>query len=320
MRIVFVSALEEGWEILRVILEAPEHRHDVEAVITLEDDIRAKASGSRSFDGLTSKYSKPILKVRHINHTKSIELIKALHPDLLLVIGWSQLVSKEVLEIPSKGTVGLHTSLLPEHRGRAPIPWAIIKGLKRSGNTLFYLDEGVDTGDIIGQKAFDITLEDDASTVYQKALTVGQELVLDYLTAVKAGTDVRMPQDHDKADYWAKRTPEDGLIDWSEPTMDIYNLVRGVTHPYPGAFTFLEGQKVYIWSAKFTSGDEQPKGHAEDKPGDILEVDGRLMVHTGDGYLEVHSLQLDGSKEMQASIYLSDTGGDYPRRFSDGRR
>jgi len=300
MKIVFVGAVEEGWMALNAVLEQAEHRNDVSDIITIEDAETASISGYRSFDGLAEKYGVAIHKIKHIRSAKSVELIKSLAPDLMIVIGWSQLVSDEVLRLPRLGCIGLHTTLLPRHRGRAPIPWAIIKGLGKSGNTLFYFTPGVDNGDIIGQEPFYITLTDTAQSVYEKATEAGVNLVLKYLPLIKAGTAPRIKQDEAIADHWPKRTPADGLIDWNKPALEIHNLIRGVSHPYPGAFTYFNNKKIIIWNSAILGENEID---LQAQPGKILGItkyDKGIIAGTGNGVLLLTNVQEEGGEEISA--------------------
>jgi methionyl-tRNA formyltransferase len=308
-RMVFIGAVEEGWQILKAILEVPEHRRDLCGIVTLTESKHEGVSGVRSFDDLADYYEIPLYKIEHINELDSITFLSNLDPDLLLVFGWSQLLSGDVLKIPRLGTLGLHSSLLPKHRGRSPIPWAIIKGLKETGNTLFYLDEGVDSGDIIGQISFEITLDDNATTLYDKSVQSGVDLVLGYLHDIKLEKAPRIPQDHSKADYWPKRGTKDSLIHWELSTIDIYNLIRGATHPYPGAFTFDRNEKLTVWAAKLPSGDEHLEDFKPSKPGTIISVKSNgIEVATGDGYLSITQVQPMDGTEIDAATYAATRG------------
>lgn len=172
------------------------------------------------------------------------------HPDLLLVLGWYYLIPRKVRESALLGCAGIHASLLPKYRGGAPIPWAIINGEKETGVTFFHMDDGVDSGDIIAQGSFAIEESDNCATVYEKATLASIKILREYLPRIAMGTAPRIPQNQDKATYFPLRRPEDGLIDWSWSAKRIRDFVRAQTHPYPGAFTYIEGKKVIIWDAE----------------------------------------------------------------------
>jgi len=235
----------------------------------------------------------------------SLEFLRQFRLDLMFVIGWSQLLGREALAIASGGVIGFHPTLLPVGRGRAPIPWTLIHGFKRSGATLFYLDEGVDSGDIIAQREFEIGLEDTAWTVYQKAVVALEEILRAYFSLLREGRAPRIPQDHRRATYWPRRGPEDGWIRWDRPTLEAYNWVRGLTHPYPGAFTSIGRHKLIVWRAALSS---LPNGRPE--PGTVSNViEGKgFGVATGDGELLVTRAQMGAGIEEAAWALVEQYG------------
>ncbi|HID72718.1 TPA: hypothetical protein EYP38_02140, partial [Candidatus Micrarchaeota archaeon] len=179
MRIVFISGVEFGLRCLEPIVG---NGTDIAAIFSL--DGREDRSGYVDFSGFGEKHGIPVHKLKEfkeLNSSENVKKIKELNPDLVLVIGWSGLIGEDILAIPPKGTLGHHPTMLPKHRGNAPIPWTLINGLSRSGVTLFYLEKEMDTGDIAGQREFEITLDDDASTVYAKAIDATAQLLLDVL-------------------------------------------------------------------------------------------------------------------------------------------
>jgi methionyl-tRNA formyltransferase len=293
MRILLIGAVEEGHHIFNAILQQPEHRKDVCAIITLNQKPGAIVSGACSFDDLAQKHEVPLHKVNHVRDEESAALIKKLQPDLILVFGFSQLISDEVLRIPRLGTVGLHTTLLPRHRGRAPIPWSIIKDLGKSGNTLFFFTPGADNGDIIAQQHFYLRYDDDAETIYGKGVETGIDLILQYLPLLKEGKAPRIKQDDSLADHWDRRRPDDGKINWNQSSLEIYNLIRAVAMPYPGAFTSLNDKKLYVWKASLLGLNEiDLPGHTGEIV-DFTKYDDAFIVKTGDHYLMLNSLQFE---------------------------
>ena len=165
LSIVFVGCVREGYVSLEHLLRRGER---VRCIFTLEDDLAARVSGAMSFDDLAARHAVPLVKVRSINEAPHVDRIRALAPDLVLVIGWTQLVKAPLLAIPRHGCIGFHASLLPRYRGRAPVNWAIIRGETMTGNTMMLLEEGVDTGDIIAQREIPIGFEDTCATIYQR--------------------------------------------------------------------------------------------------------------------------------------------------------
>ena len=308
MKIVMIGAVEEGWIVFNEVLKHSEYNNDVTAIITIDEEDTSKISGFRSFDGLAATYNKPFYKIKHIRTPEAYELIISLEPDLIMVMGWSQLVGDDVLSLPKYGCIGLHTTLLPRHRGRAPVPWAIIKNLGKSGNTLFYFTPGVDNGDIIAQKHFYITLDDTAQTVCDKATQAGVDLVMENLPRIKNGTAPRIKQDESISDHWPKRRPKDGLINWENRALEVHNLIRAVTHPYPGAFTFLNGKKILVWESHLLGSDELG---FDIIPGKILDkaiYENGFIVGTGSGAVLISKVQTEGDEEM--------SGMDFMNKFS----
>ena len=229
-----------------------------------------------------------------------MEVIRSIAPDVIFVFGFSQLISPEILSIPSLGCIGTHPALLPKNRGRHPLIWALVEGLTQSGLTFFYLDEGADSGDILWQEPFTIELGDDALTLYQKIRSLASKGIAEFLPKLMNNTAPRIPQDASQATYWRKRTAQDGQIHWDQPSMTIYNLIRALTRPYPGSHTFIGAEKVIIWKAV------PPTSQASDAPtteppGMVAEVtDDRLRVRTGDGYLTILDYQLTNGTEIVA--------------------
>ena len=304
MKIVMIGAVEEGWIVFNEVLKNKDYTDSVVGIITIDEEDTSKISGYRSFDGLAEAYNKPFYKIKHIRTPEAYDLIKSLEPDLIMVMGWSQLVGDDVLALPKLGSIGLHTTLLPRHRGRAPVPWAIIKQLGRSGNTLFYFTPGVDNGDIIAQKHFYITLDDTAQTVYDKATQAGVDLVMEFLPAIKNGTAPRIKQDESISDHWPKRRPKDGLINWESDALDVHNLIRAVTHPYPGAFTYLNGRKLFIWESHLLGTEELGFEISPGKIHDIAYYENGFVAGTGKGAILISRVQLDGEEEMSGYDFI----------------
>lgn len=245
MKIVFVGGVEIGHTVLEAIYNSG---YKVDTVFTLDFEKKEQTSGFIDFEPLTDNNKSILVRVNSINEQKYIDQIRGISPDLIIVCGWQRLVCKEILEIPKYGTIGFHSSLLPKYRGRAPVNWAIIAGEKETGITMFYLTEEADAGDIIAQKAFPIMLNDDCDTVYKKSATAGAKLIVEYLPKIESDTVLRIHNPSKSYPAYPKRTPSDGEIDFNRSALDVYNFIRALTKPYPGAFTILpDGRKIIIW-------------------------------------------------------------------------
>lgn len=223
---------------------------NLDLLITLKDEKAQNKSGRIFLDEIAEKQNTTLLKINNINDKVVIEALKKHEIDWLFIIGWSQIAKKEVLEAPTKGCIGMHPTLLPVGRGRAAIPWAIIKGLNQTGVTMFKLDEGVDTGDIIGQGVIQLDASITATELYKKVDEMHITLISKYWNDIINDEITLTKQNEAQATQWIGRKAEEGEI-FSTMTMnEAQKLVRAVTHPYPGAF-YNDGSKtIRIWSAK----------------------------------------------------------------------
>lgn len=280
MRILFIGTVAFSRHCLEQIML---NNGQVIALLTLPPLDRPRFNSDYTdLRPTAEKYGIPVYPIKKISDPPTLELIRRLAPDILFVFGFSQLIPSEILTLPPKGCVGVHPTLLPRHRGRHPLIWALIHGLRESGLTFFYLDEGADSGDILWQRPFPITLEDTAATLYQKIEQLASNAIREFLPQLEKGTAPRLPQDHTLADYWPKRTRCDGWIHWNRPAMEIYNLIRALTHPYPGAETFFREKPVRIWAATPPVEDKTPPS-AKIAAGTICRIeDQKLLVATAD--------------------------------------
>jgi methionyl-tRNA formyltransferase len=281
MRVVFLGSQEIGARCLEVVAEAG---HEIVGVGTFQagehegwtDDV-VRVAEERSL---------PRIRGRRFRTRKAIEELRTLAPDILFAIGWRWILPPEVLAIPPKECLGIHGSLLPRLRGFAPVNWALIRDEPRTGPTLFYFDDGMDTGDIVGQRPFDLTDDDDAGTVRRRLADAAVDLLGEHLPGLAEGTEPRLAQPKEGATYGDQRRPDDGVIDWEQDPRSVFNWVRGLTRPYPGAFTELGGRRVTIW--KVRPADAMGAG-----PGVVSPGGDRLLVGAGVGTVEI----LDASFE-----------------------
>lgn len=246
MRIGWIGFHVEGLPALRGVLAAG---HEVVAVITLKPHLAAKRSGAGDYEALCAQYGVPLYEVAKINDEETVSLLRRLRLDLAFVIGWTQIVRGEALCSVRLGMVGAHASLLPHHRGRAPINWALIKGERLTGNTLMWLREGVDTGEIIDQVEIPVSPYDTCASLYEKVAASNGEMILRLLPKLLAGERPGRPQAHTDEPNLPGRRPEDGLIEWGRSSVEVYNFIRALTRPYPGAFGWLKGQRWNVWQA-----------------------------------------------------------------------
>ena len=304
MKIVYVSGVKFGHSLLKEILQ---HGIDISAVISYSDSKKAVYSDFISFDSICEKFDIQNIKVNNINDLENIEILKSLNPDLILVMGWSQLLKKDVIEIPKLGVIGSHPTELPKYRGRAPIPWTIIKKLSKSALTYFYIQEGVDDGDIFAQEIFSINTTDDATSLYQKITNLGKKMIIKNLRLLEKNKSKRIKQIQSEfIENWPKRTPDDGLINWSKSYEEIHLLIKATTHPYPGAFTFFKNYKIIIWKSNFI---KTKISH----PGKILDVTSKyIVVGCLNGKIKILDAELsNGNSVLLDSIFTKNDIGSF---------
>lgn len=189
----------------------------------------------------------PFKYMDDINSIENIAWINALQPDIIFCFGWSSLIKKELLELPAMGIVGYHPAKLPQNRGRHPLIWAIVLGLKQSASTFFFMEEAADDGDILSQVDFEISYEDDAGSVYQKVTDIAVKQIEDFVPNLQNNTYRKVQQDHAQANVWRKRGMHDGQIDFRMSSDAIYNLVRGLSKPYVGAHINYANENTTVW-------------------------------------------------------------------------
>ena len=232
-----------------------------------------------------------------ISAPENVERVRAISPDFILSFYYRNMIKPVVLEIPKFGALNLHGSYLPKYRGRVPVNWAVINGESETGATLHYMVEKPDAGDIVDQEKVAIAFTDTAQDVFGKVTDAAVAVIARAWPLLREGSAERIPMDLTAGSYFGGRKPADGLIDWTRSAVQIYNLIRGVTHPYPGAFTYCEGKKVVIWQTWPLAGQADPGRILSQAP---------LRVGTGEGILEIRSLQIEGEEETNV------TGGMIP--------
>ena len=276
-----------GYECLDLLIQNDEY---IVAVVTHRDDPNEER-WFRSVAALAKKYDIPVYTPESVNTPEWIEKIRSWEPDLIFSFYYRNMIAQEILDMPRLGAFNMHGSLLPKYRGRAPINWAVLHGEKQTGVTLHHMVKSPDAGDIVDQEAVSILPEDTAQDVFGKAVKAARLVLERQIDGLFQGTAPRKKQDESQATYFGGRKPEDGKIDWTQSAEAIYNLVRAVTHPYPGAFTELNGKKLLVWWAK-------PLPGAGGTPGQIISVD-PLIVATGSGNLELVNSEWEDDDEPE---------------------
>ncbi|MBC8285595.1 MAG: formyl transferase [Nitrospinae bacterium] len=272
MRIVFIGAVRFSEQALNKLIEI---KSSIVGVCTLEySDFN---SDHVDLSPLSRKNNIPVRYTPNINSKDVIDWISDLAPDVIFCFGWSRLIKKRLLNTAPLGVIGFHPALLPVNRGRHPLIWSLILGLKETGSSFFFMDEGADSGDILSQRNVSICEMDDAGTLYEKVTKTAMNQIEQFVPTLANTSFKRYPQDHSKASYWRKRGRLDGQIDWRMSAHTIHNLVRGLTKPYVGAHFICDGKDVKVWKS-----EPVKETTLNIEPGKILSVDTRgVVVKTG---------------------------------------
>jgi methionyl-tRNA formyltransferase len=300
MRIVFIGTGEIGVPTLQALQQSAEHT--LATVVTKIDKPvgRDQRIESPPIKKALAGTKIPVLQPARIRDPESIEQIRALHPDVIVVMAYGQILPRAVLEIPRIACLNLHASLLPRWRGAAPVQAAIVAGDRETGITAMYMNEGLDTGDILLERKIDIAPGDTGGSLHDRLAQIAPEALLESLNLLAGGKAPRVPQNGALATQAPKLKREDGNIDWSEPAEEIERKIRAY-NPWPGAFTPIstrlnETRNLKIFSATIVD--------LHGRPGEILQSDNELVVAAGKGALSLREVQLEGKRRMSAGEFL----------------
>ena len=298
MRIVFIGTGEIGVPTLRALLDS---EHEIVGIVTQPDKPVGREQRiepppiKKALIGRARPPGAPIFQPGRIKDPQTIEEIRGLTPDVIVVVAYGQILPRDVLEIPRLACLNLHASLLPRWRGAAPIQAAIAAGDCETGITVMYMDEGLDTGDILLQRNVEILPNDTGGSLHDRLAQIAPETLLESLRLLAAGNAPRIPQENARATYAPKLKREHGQIDWSESAEAIERKIRAY-NPWPGAFMKVDRQNLKVFSASVVDLNGQPGG--------ILRSDKDLIVATGKGALSLAQVQLEGKRRMTAAEFL----------------
>ncbi len=295
MRTVWVSFDVIGRDCLEA---AAASGAEVVGVVTLPGPIDPDRSGQCSFDDVAARHGAVLVETTDVNAEETVTAVAALDAEAVFVVGWSQLVREPFIACAGRAVYGMHPTLLPRHRGRAPVPWTILTGLTRTGVTLFEItDPTADSGPIVGQVDVPVAPDETATTLYASLADAHLELIRSCVPRIVAGTEERRPQDPRRASSWPKRTPPDGIIDWETRAPYLHDWVRAQTRPYPGAFTWIGDAKVVIWRARPVLLDQPAAA------GTIVEQRSEgPVVACGEGALLLDEFETSGALEVGAVL------------------
>jgi len=301
VRIGLLCAGEIGYRCLQAAIESPA------AKVVLVFSYRVEAPQSKYLERISElcrHHEIPFHESSNVGSQQFDELWSTLDLDYLFAIKWRTMIPENVIAVARHGSIIFHASLLPKYRGWAPVNWPLINGEPRTGVTMFYAANEVDSGDIIEQRERCITDADDAGAIDAWLNATVEEMLTQNLPRLAEGTAPRVPQDHAQATYTIWRSPEDGRIDWRRPAREIFNLVRGLTRPYPGAFTMLDGRKLIVWSAELETEPRRYVGVVAGKVERIIPDTG-VNVLTGDGILRLKQVQFENGEPQNAAEVIT---------------
>jgi methionyl-tRNA formyltransferase len=278
MRIGFIGAVFFSGQALRQLIAM---RESVVGVCTLKES--RFNSDHEDLTPIAEQAGIPVKYTPEINSTENLDWIRDLKPDVIFCFGWSKLIHSPLLRLPPLGVIGFHPAALPANRGRNPLIWALVLGLKETASSFFFMDEGADSGDLLSQVVIPIDPTDDASSLYQRVTDVAMEQLRDFVPRLAVGKFQRSPQDHQLANAWRKRGIADGRIDWRMAAEGIHNLVRGLTRPYVGAHFDYAEQQIKVWKTEV-----QQDAPLNLEPGKVLAVDdSSVFIKTGLGAIRL---------------------------------
>lgn len=297
MRVVFMGTPDFAVGTLEAIIEAG---HEVALVVTQPDKPKGRGNVMQCspVKECALAHNLPVFQPKKIRESENVEYVRGFNPNIIIVVAFGQILSKDILDMPKYGCVNVHASLLPKYRGSAPIQWAVINGDEVTGVTTMKLDEGVDTGDMIAKRQVRLAEDETGGSLFDKLAVVGAELCVETMKMIEDGTAEYTPQNSEESTHVGKISKELGSIDWTRSAVEIERLIRGL-NPWPSAYTNLNGKSFKIWKAAVIPGEN------EYEPGCIYKVTKDAMcVQTGDGVLSLLEVQLEGKKRMEVDAFL----------------
>ena len=297
MKIVFMGTPDFSVPALEELAKV----HQVAAVVTQQD--RPKGRGHKmQYTPVKEKALElniPVYQPEKVKNPEFVDILREINPDVIVVIAFGQILSKEILDLPKYGCINVHASLLPKYRGAAPIQWAVIDGEEETGVTTMYMAEGLDTGDVIDTAVIKLDEKETGGSLFDKLAIEGGKLIVETLSKLENGTATRTQQDDEKSSYAGKITKELGQIDFTKPAVTIERLIRGL-NPWPSAYTTLDGKAMKVWDATVE------EGNVTEQLGEIVEIAKHyIKVATGENYLKINEIQLAGKKRMPMDAFLN---------------
>jgi len=284
MKIIVIGTVAFSKEMLKILLK---NNSKILGVVASNDTFIY--SDYVDLKPLCEQNNIPCFITDDVNSKETLDWISSFHPDVIFCLGWSRLLKKAILSLPPLGVIGYHPSEIPKNRGRHPIIWSLVLGLKRTASSFFIMNENPDSGDIVSQTIIDINDDDDAKTLYDKLISVAKSQLIEITNNLDKLDSIKIPQNKSQTNFWRKRSKKDGEIDWRMSARSIHNLVRGLTAPYPGAHFYYQEKKYKVWKTKLV----EDFSDMDIEPGKVMAItkSGKPIIKCGDGFLKL--IQLD---------------------------
>ena len=297
MRVVFMGTPDFAVGTLEAILAAG---HEVVGVFTQPDKPKGRGKNMQfpPVKETALAHGLPVYQPDKIREASFVDTLRKMEPEVIVVVAFGQILTKEILDMPKYGCINVHASLLPKYRGSAPIQWAVINGEKESGVTTMLMNEGIDTGDMLKKAVVPLDEKETGGSLFDKLADEGAKLLVETLKDLEQGTITRTPQQEEEATHVKMLDKKMGLIDFSKSAVEIERLIRGL-NPWPSAYTGYKGKTLKIWDADVV--DKEMDGEV----GQVVEVSKHeLFIKTGKGLLSLQEVQLEGKKRMDIDAFL----------------
>jgi len=298
MKVVFMGTPDFSVGTLEALIRAG---HEVVGVVTQPDKPkgRGKAMQATPVKEAALAHNLPVYQPVKVRDEGFVETLHSLNPDVIVVVAFGQIITKEILELPRYGCINVHASLLPDYRGAAPIQWAVINGEKESGVTIMRMDEGLDTGDMIAKTVVVLAEQETGGSLFEKLSAAGAKLLVETLVSLQNSTAIYEKQPEESpTPYAAMIKKQMGLVDFTKAADEIERLIRGL-NPWPSAYTHLNGKTLKLWRA-FVAAEQSGM-----PAGSVVRTDKQgIWVQTGDNLLCITDIQMEGKKRMEAEVFL----------------
>ncbi len=304
MRIIFMGTPDFSVGTLEALIEAG---HEIALVVTQPDKLkgRGKAMQAPPVKECALAHGLLVYQPRRVREPECVAYLESFAPDMIVVVAFGQILTREILDMPKYCCVNVHASLLPKYRGAAPIQWAVIQGEQISGVTTMRMDEGIDTGDMIDTAEVLLAEDETGGSLFDKLAQAGAELCVKTLASIEAGTAVYTPQDHGAATHTRMIKKQLGELDFSKTALELERLVRGL-NPWPSAYTFWKGRTLKIWKSRVAQDELPDCGQSGSWETGAVHLAGkdRILVKCKEGWLELLEVQPEGKKRMDAASFL----------------